>query len=523
MLSQFEALPTEILTKIFLLEPNFSLPRASLHLGFTLATNLVFNRLALLAFSRDDEVSWPDAYYLNALEACTYCELAWVKKGSAIRKIKPSISTWEKIDARAVKKLFHTYGDVEIEDWYLDEYQRAGCEEEYDDTDEEGSSVDEEVEVSMKEAKETQAECVQRRNKRRVIWRLKMCEEMGRKRYLQQEVMRSKWFKLKHVQKVESCCKKCPTENTVTFGLDVCSQLGFFPCKIETMFAYFRTFHHRRHVLHGIDLPKRLLTCSFQGREDDKELLTKLMGWTDEGNWATDACSFVRSTALAAADEGMKDAIRKGRLADVEFFGDRVQPYPCIGVETSMLMIKIALVENRQTAKNDQILLYLLEQFECRKLTKWWKDPAWLPCFNAAKKMRTAEKTKERGKWLVFHLKEQRVPRTDDEAGSSYVYRIREQQGTLDPNMPLKRMSEVVDNELGVEQIWGWLTRRERRRFEGCRRIDDSVMLNMMRVSHMLAGNPSESTGNAPRWMAGKLWGLSRGKLEEMGAVIPES
>jgi hypothetical protein len=39
----------------------------------------------------------------------------------------------------------------------------------------------------------------------------------------------------------------------------------------------------------------------------------------------------------------------------------------------------------------------------------------------------------------------------------------------------------------------------------------------------MLAGNPSESTGNAPRWMAGKLWGLSREKLEEMGAVIPES
>lgn len=112
-----------------------------------------------------------------------------------------------------------------------------------------------------------------------------MSEEMERKRHLQQEIMNSKWLKLKHAQKVESCCRKCPGLYTKTFLFDVCYQLAFFPCKIEVMFEYFRTFHHRRHILHGIvDLPTRLLNRSFKGREDDKQLLTKLLGWTDDGN-----------------------------------------------------------------------------------------------------------------------------------------------------------------------------------------------------------------------------------------------
>ncbi len=223
------------------------------------------------------------------------------------------------------------------------------------------------------------------------------------------------------------------------------------------------------------------------------------MGWTGDRNWAADACSFVRPSALAAADEGMKDAIRQGRLADVEFLGDFQRPSPSIGVETSMLMIKIALVENKQCAKNDQILLYLLEQFERRKIPKRWKDPAWLSCFKAAKETRTVGKTKERGKWLAFHLQEQRAPAEGNEHGSLYVYRIRQRSGTADPNMPLKLMMEVVDNDLGIAQIWGWLTRRQRRKFEGDSGVDHSDIMNMTRIVHMFSGDPSESTGNASR------------------------
>ncbi len=104
--------------------------------------------------------------------------------------------------------------------------------EEYEDTDEEEEEEergdDDEEEVNVANVKETEEERVERRrNKRQVIWRLEMCEEMGRKRHLQQEIMKPKWFQLKHVRKVEMCCKRCPHENTATFGLDVCSQLGF--------------------------------------------------------------------------------------------------------------------------------------------------------------------------------------------------------------------------------------------------------------------------------------------------------
>jgi hypothetical protein len=60
------------------------------------------------------------------------------------------------------------------------------------------------------------------------------------------------------------------------------------------MFENFRSFHHHRHILHGIELPRRLLRRSFEGREEDKELLTKLMGWMDGGNRAADACRRVR-------------------------------------------------------------------------------------------------------------------------------------------------------------------------------------------------------------------------------------
>lgn len=524
-LSRLESLPAEILTQIFLLEPNFSLPRASLHLGRVLATDVVYDQLGLRAFAKNDEVVWPDAYYLEALEVCRYCQDLLGREGDEARsRAIKGRDLWRGIDALAVKKLFHEYGDEEIEDWYLEEYRRAGCEEEFGDTDDEGEDGDgEEGGGEMIEAQETEAEYRKRRDKRRVIWRLKMCEEMAGKRYLQQEMVKSKWFKLKHVQKVESCCLKCPYEHTSTFGLDVCCQLGFFPCKVETMFAYFRRFHHRRHVLHGTELPTRLLNRSFEGREDDKDLLAKLIGWTDDDNWAATACSLVRQPVLTAAAEGMKDAIRKGRLADVEFFGNGYQPSPSIGVEPTMEMIKIALVENRPSATNDQILLYLLEQYERRKKPKWWKDPSWLPCFKAAKQMRTVDKTKERGKWLVFHLKEQTAPVDENSPGSSYIYRLRRHAGTLDPNMPLKLMMEVIDNDLGVEQIWGAVTRKERRKFEGDAAVNNAFILKTMKIAHMFSQDGGQNIGDVTRFEAAKLWGLSPEKLKEMGAVIPRS
>lgn len=76
-------------------------------------------------------------------------------------------------------------------------------------------------------------------------------------------------------------------------------------------------------------------------------------------------------------------------------------PKSFIGVEASMEMFRTALIEIKPGPKHDQVLLALLELFQIRRRDMWWKDPGWLSCFNAAKRIRRDPTTKERGQWLV--------------------------------------------------------------------------------------------------------------------------
>jgi hypothetical protein len=67
--------------------------------------------------------------------------------------------------------------------------------------------------------------------------------------------------------------------------------------------------------------------------------------------------------------------------------------------------MKIAVAENEQSIRNDDVVLYLLERYDLLQRTpQWWKDAAWCQCFNAAKSMERNESTKERRKSLVFYL-----------------------------------------------------------------------------------------------------------------------
>ena len=84
---------------------------------------------------------------------------------------------------------------------------------------------------------------------------------------------------------------------------------------------------------------------------------------------------------------------------------------------------------------------------------------------------------------------------------------------------------EEIDDDLGVEGIWGAVTRKERRVLKGDTNegAGSAMMLRMMKTAHMFSEDGGQNIRHVDRFQAAKLWGLGSEKLREMGAVIPRS
>jgi hypothetical protein len=65
--------------------------------------------------------------------------------------------------------------------------------------------------------------------------------------------------------------------------------------------------HHRRHIVHGVGLPQRLLERGTS--EDDWTMLRKLIEWSVDWDWAGQACVGVKKKVMEAQKLVLRNAI----------------------------------------------------------------------------------------------------------------------------------------------------------------------------------------------------------------------
>lgn len=111
----------------------------------------------------------------------------------------------------------------------------------------------------------------------------KLSEEVvisiGNKHALQNRILQRPWFSLRHVLLVERSCQRCLTE--AVSGYTALKQtFRFDPVPKYDFGTMWGRYHHRRHIVHGVGLPQRLLEQATS--EDD----WTMFGSSSNGLWA---------------------------------------------------------------------------------------------------------------------------------------------------------------------------------------------------------------------------------------------
>jgi len=117
---------------------------------------------------------------------------------------------------------------------------------------------------------------------------------------------------------VENDCashKQCETEFKTGYSATVL-EIDYDPIPEYDFGTQWPQHHHRRHIMHGVGLPKRLLENS--GPDDHYTMLEKLLEWLAYHRvWVPECCARISGYAVIASGRGMIRAIREGSLRAV--------------------------------------------------------------------------------------------------------------------------------------------------------------------------------------------------------------
>jgi hypothetical protein len=242
-------MPLEIQSQIFLMSRNLYLLETCRKIRDRLTSDALFNELVLLAFSRDTSCE-DDSAWMFASQICGICVgcVTVDRKNGKIMGMK---------GANRLKR---------EGDWYRDSYiygihaeQDSWDEDEQDDVSgEDGEGEGDRLKTEENDVDEQknyddgmrEGEC-RRRGKECLI-------SLDEKRKLQNKIMQSSWFSLRHVLKVEERCGPCVFDFSNAYT-EMVEDMGYDPVPDYDFGMVWPKHHHRRHIVHGVGLPRRLL------------------------------------------------------------------------------------------------------------------------------------------------------------------------------------------------------------------------------------------------------------------------
>jgi hypothetical protein len=336
--SSLECLSTEILQQICVLSGNPSLLTTSKAIQASLSCEIVYKRLVIHAFRRENCCEINDLFN----QPDTYCQTCRLNTRRHIAKL------WaESTSSDVPERLQFSAYDI-----YRPEYKS--------DIECIGSEFDDKIDV-LDYPEKTK---FKGKDGREEIWEENRCIHdppcemtISEKRRLQNQIIKAPWFSLNHVLAVEEQCTVCPDATHGAYK-ELSHDLPFDPlggCDFELSPL---TQFHRRHIVHGVGLPPRTL----QGTpsKEDRVLLKKLMRWGVDDIWDWTACWKVRRTVMESVGDAIRDAIRQEDVELIELLAAHPHRQGCIGYPVRWDLLKFGL-DSHSSINIIKVLINLLD------------------------------------------------------------------------------------------------------------------------------------------------------------------